>query len=242
MKKFAICFYGHIRTWNLCKENFTTNVIESLHPILPDIFVHTYDKNNVVSDIIHTEEEINGMFIFDLKSGETIIPKKIIVENNDKAQEKNKIESQEIGYEIGTSKTYSVIKKIKLSHDLMKEYEIKNNINYDYIMMTRPDMIFRNISFSPDILNIINNENCLYNFYSGSPDPSDEVVVGVPKMIEIYVSRYTQFYKIKTEHTFMGAIPTDCVHLLLVYTLSKYFGRSMAWQSIGYVYKKLPES
>jgi hypothetical protein len=200
MTEIAICFYGHIRTWDLCKENFTKNVLESLYPIIPDIFVHTYDKNDIISDIIYTEDEINKMITFRMNSGETIVPKIVIVEDNDQVQEQNKIESRclwEKGDPDGTTKAYSIVKKIKHSHQLMKDYEIMNNIKYKYIMITRFDMTFKEPAFLPGFLSSI-KDDFIYNFYSGAPEPCDEIVIGTSKMIEIFVSRYEQIYKVGT--------------------------------------------
>ena len=220
MTKFAICFYGHIRTWEKTKSSFIEKVLDAVYPVIPDIFIHTYDESNVNSNFFYTSEQIYDMMIFTPKNGDKIYPKSIIIQDNRKTQHENYIESQPLficGDEFGTPKTLSAVKKVHLSYQLMKQYELENQIKYDVIMCSRFDMELKN----PLNLDSITNENTLYIYYSGSPDPCDEVVVGLPKAMDVYASRYNELFKVPYEHTWMGACPSNDNHLLLKYVILK---------------------
>ena len=75
----------------------------------------------------------------------------------------------------------------------------------------------------------INNENTIYLHYTGAPDPCDEVAIGLPKGIDIYVSRYKEIFKVQKEHTFIGAVSTCCSHLLLRYCCVKFGIGDWGW-------------
>lgn len=228
MTKFAICFYGHIRTWDKTKESFINNILESVYPVIPDIFIHTYDISNVNSTLFYSKEEIAQMMIFTLKNGIVINPKVIVVDNNTLYANIVTRESESIldtNDPNGTLRTFSMLKKIYLSYQKMKEYEDENVIKYDIIMITRFDVLYQD----PIILSEINNENTIYLHYTGAPDPCDEVAIGLPKGIDIYVSRYKEIFKVQKEHTFIGAVSTCCSHLLLRYCCVKFGIGDWGW-------------
>ena len=124
MSNIAICFYGHIRTWEKTKYSFIENVLDSLYPIIPDIFIHTYDLSNLHSDLYYSEEEIKSMMIFKNKFGVEIIPKIIVVANSKDYTEEIAKEAENIykNSSQGTQNTLAIVKKIYLCHQEMKNY------------------------------------------------------------------------------------------------------------------------
>jgi len=232
LKKFAIGFYGHIRTWEKTKESFITNILDSVNPVIPDIFIHTYDISNVSSDKYYTNSEIQDMLTFKLPNNTEIIPKILEIDNSTEYCSNIQKELETIYHpDPNTFNTLCTMKKIYLCHENIKKYELENNIKYDIIMFTRFDMIYN----QPLNLDNINNDNTIYLHYTGAPDPCDEIAIGFPRCIDIYVSRYKQLIenKVRTEHTFMGVCPTGDSHLLLKYCCIKFGIGNWGWTNIG---------
>jgi hypothetical protein len=231
---FAICFYGHIRTWEQTKQSFIDNILNSIYPTIPDIFVHTYDdNNNLNSTKTYTENEIQELLQLKLSNNTIINPKKIVIDNFTSYQENiiNEANNNNLVYwgygdNFGVYKTLSEIKKIYLSYMLMKNYEKENSIKYDKIMITRFDYSFD----QPLSLSDIKSSNTIYTWYTGSPDPCDEIVCGYSNAIHIFCSRYNEIFKVKDEVILeMGRCPTNDSHLLLKHCYIKYGIGNWGW-------------
>ena len=227
MSNFAICFSGHIRTWEKCKQSFIENVLDAVYPIIPDIFVHTYDIANVNSDKYYTQEEVETLMSFTNKFGVEIKPKIVKVVNfkeymNEISQEAENVEQNS---STCTQRNLATVKKIYLCYQEMKKYGAQNGIKYDRIMVTRYDMLYE----KPIYLEELTNDNTLYLHYTGAPDPCDEIAIGFPRAMDIYIARYEQLFKVRYEHTFMGSCPTDCSHLLLKYCCIKFGIGDWGW-------------
>lgn len=224
--KISICFTGHLRTFEKCKESFEKNILDTIYPIIPDIFFSIYDRQDVNSEKYYTKDELNNLLQFNLKNGDTLYPKLINVIDNDEYQKnrmnieidrflKNGFNPSRISEEF--LRLAGTTKNILDTYNIVLDYEKKNNINYDLFMFTRPDMLHI------DNINIIKsfNSHTLNMFYSGAPDPCDEVILGNKKTILLYISRYDNMIKSINEHTWIGAA-SPCSHIMLRYCLARY--------------------
>lgn len=224
--KVSICFTGHLRTFEKCKESFEKNILDEIYPNIPDIFFSVYDREDLNSNKYYTKAELNDILYFNLKNGDKLYPKIINVIDNDKyQQDRINVETTRLLNNNHSLRHISndflnlsgITRNILDTYNRLLNYEKENNINYDLFMFTRPDMLHnepKNIinSLIPYTLNI---------FYSTAPDPCDEVVLGNRKNISIYVSRYDNMIKCINEHTWIGAA-SPCAHIMLRYCLARY--------------------
>jgi len=242
-EKFAICLYGHVRTWNnKCKDSLIKHILEPIYPVIPDIFVHTYDKNTNRDDntIYYTQKQIKDMLVFTLSNGTVITPKVVVIQSNDEAQTQNRIESEPLfshGDPGQTPNTYALVKKVYMCYEEMKKYEDENNFQYDYVMYTRFDNLITEGQFS---LSQLTDGNTLYSYYSGAPDPTDELIFVIrnSNAHTAFISRFQDIFKVPYEHLWIGAVPTNCSHLLLRYTCVKCLPGSWPWNAIGRMTKQ----
>lgn len=134
-KRIAIQLFGHLRTFEHTCKNFFLNIVEpnSKDGYAIDIFIHTWDKldtSNYLWQHFKSEELINVEVtdatiktIYKLYN-----PKKLLIESQE--NEPNKAPHEWMLHTI-----FGV-------NNLRKEYEQENNINYDWIIWTRPDILF----------------------------------------------------------------------------------------------------
>lgn len=128
--KLAICFMGHLRTYKQTYESFLENVLKpNLEDVMweeIDIFIHTWDTFEKANFAWHEQNKkmdgvkITEQVICEVK--QIYKPKKMLVETL----------MQDRGMHLS----------IERSQKLALEYEKEQNISYDYIMVTRPDLYF----------------------------------------------------------------------------------------------------
>jgi hypothetical protein len=130
----------------------------------------------------------------------------------------------------------------------MEKYESENEFIYDYAMYTRFDNYIINHSTTVENVFIEDSErkfdlneieeNTFYNYHSGAPDPTDEMVFGTRKTMNYFVARFNEIFNVPTQHLWIGTVPTNCSHLLLRYCSIKYLGRDWGWKSLGFMRKQ----
>lgn len=212
-EKVAVCLYGHIRTWENCKDSF----VGTFNGLNPDVFVHTYDIKNTGSDVKYTNEQINNLLT-------GINVKTIVVEKNDDIYNNVFNTAQNyVQYDYDSHSpqraynVYSELRKINLCYQLLKQYETANNTKYTKIVFTRFDLTYK--TAVPIDVSKLTDDSKVYNFYSGSPEPCDESVILLPRMAELFaVGRLQALDTIGTQHTWMGACPL-CSHLIFRYCM-----------------------
>ena len=224
MKKFAICLNGNIKCWDNCKASFINNILEKVYPIIPDIFVHLYSKKSSKQDI--------PKFVFELSSGEKIVPKKIITENEGTTKRNVQKETEKIykyGDKTSIDTSFLELKSMNNSYNLMKEYETENNLNYDVIMISK-----LNVKFEEEInLEDIKNENTFYMIEVNNSVPNYHSVIGLPKGIEVYASLFNEMFISRNEQIYIGSFSPSDITLLLRHCCvkNKFIG---AWGWTGY--------
>jgi hypothetical protein len=131
--KIAIILVGHIRTWEKCKQSF----IDTFNKYDPDIYLYTYNTPNYKSDTKLSEVDIREIFK-DIR-----IHSLIIKDENEVFKEADEKYTK---YYIENGNT----KKERFAEFCCQYINIKNcfevvensGINYDFVVKTRPDMLY----------------------------------------------------------------------------------------------------
>lgn len=227
----AICFHGiNLNKWETTKSSFVTNILDPIFPLIPHIFVHTFDNCG------YSAQEINNMMTFELTNSQVISPKQVIIENFASVTSQNNITSTPLlefsyGQPELTRSLFTEVKKINDAYQTIKDYQTNNNITYQYIMMTRFNCLYE----TPLSISLIPREDTIYLYYTREPDPCDKIVIGKPKSIEVYISRYNEIFDCATNLLpQMGVCPPNDNFLLLRYCCIKNFGKDWSWTNIGY--------
>lgn len=213
MEKVAICLHGHIRSWEKCKPHFMENIYGVVPN--PDVFIHTFDEQTNGSEVKFTNDDIKAMFS-DMNVKSLVIEKmsEVCDCHFEKAQTYLPCDHG-VKCPNHTFKIYSVFRKINDLYDNMKSYATENKIEYSKIIFCRLDALPKTLL---DIKQVVDPTK-LYNYYSGSPEPCDELVILLPFMAELFgKKRFLALDKIENEHTYMGACPLD-YHLIIKYCM-----------------------
>lgn len=147
--KAAILIVGNLRTWDTCKGNFK----DIFNHLNADVFVSTYDIQynyhpaqmhwmNRQPDVNLSEFEIISKF-------SDINVKSFNIENYNDVTTlfRNEVVPKISDRFINDLHSYLQYRKIKKAFDIMVEYELNNNIEYDLIVKIRSDIHHNSINF-----------------------------------------------------------------------------------------------
>lgn len=144
----AIILSGYYRTWDKTYQNF----IDTFSHLNADIFVSTYDRQygyqaNIVNEFnAHHDNILLEQQIFN--SFEILKPKHIIIDSSSVIDDIIDIEIQSCHERMRFKNSYGQSRKVKIISDYVRNYEQINNFKYDYILKTRPDLIYnRDVNF-----------------------------------------------------------------------------------------------
>ncbi|HEH5350563.1 TPA: hypothetical protein SG961_001762, partial [Campylobacter coli] len=131
--RLAICFFGHLRTYEKTYKYFLSNIVHvnALDGWKIDIFMHTWDKYQTQYSR-HSEKAYLSLFEKDVTSKDILDIKNIYSLKQVKVETYN------------PKNGHGMFLSVKAVSDLRKSYESINSIKYDYIMYTRPDILFLN--------------------------------------------------------------------------------------------------
>ena len=149
-KRIAIQLFGHMRTFADCYQSLIDKVINPNKPNYKiDIFIHTWNCfNDSNTRGNYTNETLTKPFDEIIKSHIKKIysPCEIIfdVQQNIQNRKIKHLLSEKEGTTqfIDSQRLYNMYYSMYKSNLLRKEYEQKNNVKYDFIIQTRPDIIF----------------------------------------------------------------------------------------------------
>ncbi|EOT0009366.1 hypothetical protein ACNKOR_000475 [Campylobacter coli] len=131
--RLAICFFGHLRTYEITHKFFISNIINVniLDGWHIDIFMYTWDKFQTQysrhSESVYlslTEKEVTSKDILDIKNIYSLKQVKVETYN--------------------PKNGHGMFLSVKAVSELRRSYENTNSIKYDYILYTRPDILFLN--------------------------------------------------------------------------------------------------
>lgn len=155
-KRIAIQLFGHLRTFRETSEYFFKNILQPIKNIdcEVDIFLHTWDELDAVQvrDFYTKDMKYAGLKLTEEEKQEALKiynPKRFLFEQQSVLTENEIKNVSEITKEQATI-WKNLSHTICTSSQLRQEYEKENNIQYDLIIATRPDIEFlRPISLKP---------------------------------------------------------------------------------------------
>jgi hypothetical protein len=186
--KIAVLMCGHIRTF--CSDHIKSlysNPENEIH-----IFVHTYTKrygyHPWIKGTLNLSDEINNTPILESEIKQMIPESKVVVIEDELSEE----DVQDLHMYPFLLDIYSQIRKIKLCNELRQKYERDNNIKYDLIFRTRPDVNHPdNILIQTPI-----EDNTIYvPECDCTLSPSDLCYMGSPSSMDYLIDKLSSKYK-----------------------------------------------
>lgn len=178
-KKIAIQLFGHMRTFENCYKSLMSNlVLAQTDNYEVDIFIHTWDE--IDHSTINWRNQ-DGNIIDNIKIDQEMIdkikslynPKDILVEKQIQVEEKLIIEKicnvkRSLKGCINNSYTIYQVNNLRI------KYEKEHNFKYDWVICTRPDILFITPFSISDFINqyetfCINKiDNAIYYAYNNA--------------------------------------------------------------------------
>lgn len=190
--KIALCFSGQIRTGVLTSNNIKNFIGDLINQC--DVFVHTWDI------ISQTTSDLNIAGI-PFKEPESLFeefseiwkPKKMVVDNFINWQEQyNKIEP--------------LFFSLYQCDKFRKEYQKKNNLDYNFIIKIRPDFIYNPKYKLKDELEIILNSdygNCIFTMDFGN-------VISLNKFEDVFWIATSKVFDVAVNYYFERLGTNEC--------------------------------
>ncbi len=141
--RVAVQIYGHLRTFKECFPALKENLLDRYDC---DVFIHTWDTLDHMTKAWHGLNE--GKEVVSIDAGlktqisELYKPKAIVIE---------KQEIQDFGNVTSNGQTYSIFGIKCMLHTMSSvdrlriDYQKENDIKYDFVLCTRPDIFFKKI-------------------------------------------------------------------------------------------------
>jgi hypothetical protein len=188
MKNLAICISGSLRSLEYCLKNFITNIIEPNENQM-NIIIFYYipnDANSKKIEFLKENLQNKYKFLYLIKDDISLPIPNIIWNGRPSSIVIDSVSSG--GLEGYLQQLYGV----EQCYLLMKEYEQKNNINFDYILRVRNDVIFKNNIF---LNNLIGDKIIVpdFHYWTGI---NDRFAFGKKNLMIVYMQMYSNLYKI----------------------------------------------
>lgn len=199
--KLAICLSGHLRRFEHTARSLLTYV-KAQHDC--DIFLHTWDRLGYSALYkIDVTQDLTHKYISRI---ETLYkPKKSIIESSLFIEEL-KLQSQQYAPHLQNipkpvAHMASMFYKIYAANELRKQYEIESGVQYDWIIRSRPDLLFHGLTHIP-------NEKIPKNVYipkhlSGHNWLCDQFAIALPEDMDLYSSFFfdiPDYFKAQKEY------------------------------------------
>lgn len=179
--KVAICFFGHLRSYNKCAPFLKKNLLSQCDY---DLFMHTWSTLDHNTQTWHDLKRLKGL------TKETNI---IASYGHLKGLKIEEQKVQELGNIIIKPFEHSEEKKMSVfgiravhysmaqSYSLCKNYALENQINYDYILFVRPDIL---LNTPLNIKNLIKNlpQKQIEKSFFTLADDSSRIISGFEDM------------------------------------------------------------
>lgn len=165
MKRIAIQFFGHLRTFDETYKSFLKNVVSpnAKNGYQVDVFIHTWTErdHSTVSFRNQNGEEINNNLLTkDLinKVEEEYKPKVFIIDNQIDCKDKiffEKLYNSKKSLKGVVNMTYTIYKSSHARHI----YEKEKQIEYEWVIVTRPDIEFLSPFVIDELFKIYKDKN-----------------------------------------------------------------------------------
>ena len=150
-KRIAIQLFGYLRTYQDCYQSLLKKVVQANEKkgYDVDIFIHSWNSlNNANNRCGYVNDNLTKTF--DQSKEQEILKiygaKKVLIEEQKviKNQKVKNLLSQREGRTVylDSKNIYNMYYSIFKSGELRREYEKENNIKYDFVIQTRPDILF----------------------------------------------------------------------------------------------------
>ncbi|EAK7939861.1 hypothetical protein E7Q14_07580 [Campylobacter coli] len=131
MKRMAIQFFGHLRTYNQTYNSFFKNIVNANKNDgwKIDIFIHTWDRLSSSEGSWHQKDNLfdeRALTSIDIENVKKIYNPRVCL-----------FETLPEGIHGGALSK-------KRGNEIREQFQLKNNIQYNYILYTRPDVLFVN--------------------------------------------------------------------------------------------------
>lgn len=142
--KIALCLYGHLRTFEYCYKSLRNNIID-LYDC--DVFMHTWSTTECSTASWHDDKAKNSSSIeLTNKLISYYKLKDILIENQENKE-------NEYGYfhpvdfpdkNVSIWGVHCLWHSISQVNKLREDWQNKNNVKYNFVIFTRPDILFNN--------------------------------------------------------------------------------------------------
>jgi hypothetical protein len=167
--KLAILLVGHIRSF---KDNSASFIKYLVEPYDPDIFIHTWDTQDIISPRGQIPQSFTGINEKAASLGITVEellgtnkkadfepylklePKKIVVERWQDVEQTIKWADDYFTKRLWCDQpilTMSITRKAYVCNQLKKQFEEEHGFKYDIVLKTRPDIIYVKDFIKPEL-------------------------------------------------------------------------------------------
>lgn len=138
--KIAVLLFGHLRDFETCAPSLKSNLIDRYDC---DVFMHTWDELDSKTYSWHEQrvQPENVSQWIDARIKELYHPKDFIVEHQEKWSDEQIITSTYTpSLTFSNAGMHFMFYSMNKANMLRKTYENKHKENYDYVVVTRPDV------------------------------------------------------------------------------------------------------
>jgi hypothetical protein len=199
--KVALCLSGHLRKFDQTYPSLQKYFLDRYDC---DIFIHTWDKLGYQSNfrkdqiINNTNDRINDInFLFK--------PKKIIVEHSSFIDELRKEANIYAPHLVTQPKPAhhmaSMFYKIYACNELRKHYQLETNVEYDWVVRSRTDLLFHGNVTIPE--HDIENKIFMPRSTFHSHWYNDQFAIASPNNMDVYSSAFfdiPEYFHIREEY------------------------------------------
>lgn len=202
-KRIAIQFYGYLRSYKDCRDSFFKHLVEPIQKAgyKVDIFMHSWDFVESVNVSWKIEKDIDKSAMpSKTPSKEYLIDfyklKNIAITPQPQHKDRDefiKMRCPEKGYRFQS--TLSVYYSLHRVNTLRLDYESQNNLQYDLVVVLRPDLLFYN-NVSLDFLKFWGDiSQKLFGYYDAVGNERggiDLFYIAIPSVINILANYYNE--------------------------------------------------
>lgn len=139
--KVAIQFFGHLRTYDKCYPAVKKHILDIYKP---DVFIHTWDRLEHQSRSWYKDEvrgepsSLDESLVSDLVA--KYQPKKIRIDTQKSFYDDTVVYGSHETIKITLNGIKNMLLSQNISNELRIEYELENGIEYDWVIVIRPDV------------------------------------------------------------------------------------------------------
>ncbi|MDR2906231.1 MAG: hypothetical protein LBU73_09785 [Helicobacteraceae bacterium] len=164
--KIAVCFFGHLRTFNKCAPFLCKNLLDKYDC---DLFMHTWSTLDHTTKAWHNARKTNGETKEDKIIGAYGEFKGLKIEKQeplDKGLIKAKHHDNSEIYTMAIFGYDAMFSSMRKSNALREEYAEKNKIKYDFVLFVRPDIWLKKPLNIGKVLEIYPKEKISRGFFT----------------------------------------------------------------------------